>query len=307
MVAQVEASNGPAWTRATERQNITEDARSIRVNNISHCLPIPPARDELQRLSLTLNEMMDRLESAFRRIARFTADASHELRTPVGLIRSTAELASMNSRDDATYRAALQDNLDEAQRMTVVIEDLLMLARADSGDYVGKSSNVDVGESINKAFSRTRVLANAKQIHISVDSPEQCLLAHGDPDALLRLFLILVDNAIKYTQEGGQISATLCRRGAEVWAELRDTGIGISDDDLPYIFERFYRADKARTRDISGAGLGLAIAKCIAEWHNAIIEVESAVGRGSMFRVRFKGIASTSNSDIPCYTMRTIE
>src|SRR5665213_2477585 len=260
---------------------ITEDARLIGAHNISQRLAVPAARDELQRLSLTLNDMMDRLESAFRRITEFTADASHELRTPIGVIRATAEFVLMSSRDEETYRAALRDNLEEAERMTLLIEDLLALARADSGDWPRRHSLVNLGESLAQAFNRTRLLAEARQIQIGINVPEQPLFIHGDSNALCRLFLIFIDNAVKYTPENGRITATLRADRDGAVAEIQDTGIGIAADDIPQIFQRFYRADKARSRNVAGAGLGLSMAEWIAKSHEAVIGVESAPGQGS--------------------------
>jgi heavy metal sensor kinase len=270
---------------------ITEDARLIGAHNISQRLAVPVARDELQRLSLTLNDMMDRLESAFRRITEFTADASHELRTPTGVIRATAEFALMSSRNEETYRAALRDNLEEAERMTLLIEDLLTLARADSGDRPRRSSLVNLGESLTQAFNRGRLLAEARQIEIGIEVPAQPLFIHGDANAVCRLFLIFIDNAVKYTPESGRITATLRADRDGVIAEIQDTGIGIAADEIPHIFQRFYRADKARSRNVAGAGLGLSMAAWIAESHDAAIEVDSAPGRGSTFRVRFRAVA----------------
>ena len=276
---------------------ITEDARLIGAHNISQRLAVPAARDELQRLSLTLNDMMDRLESAFRRITEFTADASHELRTPTGVIRATAEFALMSSRNEETYRAALRDNLEEAERMTLLIEDLLTLARADSGDRPRRYSLVNIGDSLALAFDRGRLMAEGRQIQIGFDVPERPLFIHGDSNALYRLFLILIDNAVKYTPESGRVTATLRADREGAVAEIQDTGIGIAADDIPNIFQRFYRADKARSRNSAGAGLGLSMAAWIAESHDAAIEVDSAPGRGSTFRVRFRAVASPPVSE----------
>ncbi len=277
---------------------ITEDARLIGAHNISQRLAVPAARDELQRLSLTLNDMMDRLESAFRRITDFTADASHELRIPTGVIRATAELALMSSRDEETYRAALRDNLEEAERMTLLIEDLLTLARADSGDRPRRYSLVNIGDSLALAFNRGRLMAEGRKIQIGFEVPERPLFIHGDSNALYRLFLILIDNAVKYTPESGRIAVTLRAGPDGAVAEIQDTGIGIAADDIPNIFQRFYRADKARSGNSAGAGLGLSMAAWIAESHDAAIEVDSAPGQGSTFRVRFRATVLPSVSEL---------
>ena len=267
---------------------ITEEARLITAEHLSRRLAVPAARDELQRLSLTLNEMIDRLQHAFSKITHFTADASHELRTPVSLIRSTAELALMAPRDEEAYRTALRDNLEEAVRMTDLIDDLLTLARADSGDASLRFATLDVAESLQEAFIQAKPLGAANGIDMRLDATEGMMVT-GDSSAVRRLFLILIDNGVKYTPAGGWLSASARYQGDEVIVELRDSGVGISDEDLPNIFERFYRADKARSRTF-GVGLGLSLAKCIATSHDATIEVDSSPGHGSTFRVRFRRV-----------------
>jgi two-component system, OmpR family, heavy metal sensor histidine kinase CusS len=268
---------------------ITEEARLITAENLSRRLAVPAARDELQRLSLTLNEMIDRLQHSFLRITHFTADASHELRTPVSLIRSTAELALMESRNEEAYRAALRDNLEEAVRMTGLIEDLLTLARADSGDASLGLATLNVADSLQEAFIQATPLGAANRIDMRLEVGAERMTVMGDSSSVRRLFLILIDNAIKYTPAGGWLAASARCQNDEVIVELRDNGIGISDRDLPNIFERFYRADRARSRTF-GIGLGLSIAKCIVSSHDATIDVDSAPGHGSTFRVRFRRI-----------------
>ncbi len=268
-------------------QRITDEARLISAEHLSRRLEVPAARDELQRLSITLNEMIDRLQQAFHKITHFTADASHELRTPVSLIRSTAELALMESRDEETYRAALRDNMEEAIRMTALIEDLLILARADSEDASIRMTTVNMAESLQDAFVQAKPIAIANRIDMRLEVAEGRMTVMGDANAVRRLFLILMDNGLKYTPAGGWLSASVRNQGDHVVVELRDSGIGISEEDLPNIFERFYRADKARSRTF-GVGLGLSLAKCIANSHDTDIEVESSLGHGSTFRVRFR-------------------
>jgi heavy metal sensor kinase len=267
---------------------ITEDARLISAEHLSRRLPVPAARDELQRLSLTLNDMIDRLQHAFHKITHFTADASHELRTPVSLIRSTAEFALMAPRNEEAYRTALRDNLEEAVRMTDLIDGLLTLARADSGDASLRFATLNVADSLQEAFLHAKPLGAASGIDMRLEVTEGMMVT-GDSSSVRRLFLILIDNGIKYTPPGGWLSASARHRGDEVIVELRDSGVGISEEDLPNIFERFYRADKARSRTV-GFGLGLSLAKCIASSHGATIEVDSSPGHGSTFRVRFRRI-----------------
>ncbi len=265
---------------------IIEDARSISLGNISRRLLVPATGDELQRLSETLNAMIQRIEFAFRRIVQFTADVSHELRAPIALIRGTAELALIQPRDAASYRAALTDILTEGERTTKLVEDLLTIARADSGTEHLAMTPVDVTEPLLEACSQGALMAGRKNVNFSKAVPGCQALVHGDRDALRRLFLILLDNAVKYTTAGGTVHVALCVTGDAACVSIRDTGIGIANGDLPHIFERFYRADKARQRDSGGVGLGLSIARWIAESHAATIEVESQPGAGANFSVR---------------------
>jgi heavy metal sensor kinase len=267
---------------------ITEEARLITAEHLSRRLAVPAARDELQRLSLTLNDMIDRLQHAFSKITHFTADASHELRTPVSLIRSTAELALMTARDEEAYRTALRDNLEEAVRMTELIDDLLTLARADSGDASVRFATLNVADSLQEAFIQAKPLGVAKRDRHAIGSYRRDD-GKGDSSSVRRLFLILIDNGIKYTPAGGWLAASARHQADEVIVEVRDSGVGISEEDLPNIFERFYRADKSRSRNF-GVGLGLSLAKCIASSHGAAIEVDSSPGHGSTFRVRFRKV-----------------
>jgi heavy metal sensor kinase len=283
------ASAGGYWLsrRALAPINaIIEDARSIGLWNISRRLLVPATGDELQRLSETLNDMIQRLELAFRRITQFTADVSHELRAPVALIRCTAELALIEPRDAPTYRAALTDILLEGERTTKLVEDLLTIARADSGTERMNMILVDLSGPLLDACSQGTLMAERKKVNFSTVVVTHQALVQGDGDALRRLFLILIDNAVKYTPGGGSVKVKLTVNGDAACVSVRDTGIGISGEDLEHIFERFYRADKARQRDSGGVGLGLSIARWIAESHEATINVESRPGGGSDFVVR---------------------
>jgi heavy metal sensor kinase len=265
---------------------IIQDARSIGHHNLSGRLIVPRTGDELQRLSETLNEMMDRLESAFHRITRFTADASHELRSPVAFIRATAEIALLQPRDAEAYRSAVAGMYDEARGMTELIENLLTLARADAGSSQFKMAPLDVREPLRQACSQASACAKGKNIAFSTQLPDAALRVLGDPVALRRLWWILIDNAIKYTPAGGSVDVQLAGAGSFAIVTVRDTGIGIAEEEQQRIFERFYRSDKARQRDSGGTGLGLSIARWIADVHQAGIEVESKPGRGSAFSVR---------------------
>jgi len=264
---------------------ITTTARSISEHSLSRRLASLETGDELQRLAETFNQMMDRLEGAFKRITQFTADASHELRTPTALIRTTAELSLRRDRDNAEYREALGQVLEEAERMGILVDSLMTLARMDSGAEALSFVTVDIASILREASSAGQPLGDAKQIDIRREIPDEPVLVDGDPHALRRLFLILIDNAVKYTPSGGSVSISLQADGNEAIARVRDTGIGISQDDLPFIFDRFYRADKARSRE-TGAGLGLSIARWIAKAHRASIHADTAIGAGSNFEIR---------------------
>jgi heavy metal sensor kinase len=264
---------------------ITKAARTITSTNLSNRLAVPQSRDELQNLSETLNGMLERLEASFRRITQFTADASHELRTPVALMRTTAEISLRKSRPEVEYREALTQILRELEITSALIEKLMLLARADSGVEGLQFAPVDLADTLREACRQGRILAQGKGITLDEES-EAPIGVRGDVHALQRLFLILLDNAVKYTPSGGSITARLATVDGFVVTEIRDTGIGISAADLPHIFERFYRADKARSRELGGAGLGLSIAQWIANAHGGVIEVQSALGQGSVFLLR---------------------
>jgi heavy metal sensor kinase len=266
---------------------ISRAAQSITHQSISSRLSVPQSHDELQRLSETLNDMLGRLEAAFNKIAQFTADASHELRTPVGLMRTTAELALRKPRSEEEYQEALSQILKETERTSVLIEELMLLARADSGIQALNIETLDLAEALREACNEAHGLAEAKQVDFRSEIPLAPVVVEADAHALHRLFLILIDNGVKYTPAHGQVAVSLKASDGFAVTEVRDTGVGIAEADLPHVFERFYRADKARSRDSGGTGLGLSIGRWIVEAHGGKIEVESTVGQGSLFRVRF--------------------
>jgi heavy metal sensor kinase len=265
---------------------IIEDARAFQVHSLSSRLAVPSTGDELQRLSETLNSMLMRIEGSFRKVTQFTADASHELRTPLAIMRTRAELTLRRPRPEAEYRDALEQVLTELERTSELVERLMLLARADSGQPVLNLVLVDLGEILRDTSMQAHLLATEKQIEFSGQIPPKPIWIDADTASLRRLFLILVDNAVKYTSHGGAVALGCEAVGGSAIITVRDNGIGISPDDLPNIFERFYRADKARSRESGGSGLGLAIGLWIAQAHGGTIEAESAAGQGSIFRVR---------------------
>jgi heavy metal sensor kinase len=267
---------------------ITRAAQSIGIQNLSGRLAVPAAGDELQRLSQTWNAMLARLEAAVKRLSQFTADASHELRTPIALIRTTAELTLRRERTPQTYREALRQIVAESERTARLIEDLLLLARADAGLPALPLERLELTPLVRDVCEQGQILAQARQLEISTEVPDEPIYVEANDPALRRLLLLLVDNAVKYTPAGGHITVSLDRDPHGATVAVRDTGIGIPDSALPHVFERFYRVDESRNRDAGGTGLGLSIAKWIAERHNASLEAESVVGQGSTFRVRFR-------------------
>lgn len=270
----------------TPVDEITHTARSIGAQNLSMRLSVPQTRDELERLATTLNEMLSRLDAAFQRITQFTADASHELRTPVSVMRTSAELALRKSRTESEYREALSQILSEAEKVSQLIEQLLLLARADSGPARISTTRANLNEILEKAWRHANILAEAKHLNSEDQTPPAPVWVHGDPALLERLFLILLDNAVKYTPDGGRIELRLSFENDAVVTEIRDTGIGIAPEDIPHIFDRFYRADRVRSRETGGTGLGLAIGRWIADAHGGQIRVQSELGKGSVFQVQ---------------------
>jgi heavy metal sensor kinase len=264
---------------------ITATARSIGERNLGDRLPVPNTNDELRRLSETLNQMLERIERAFLRVTQFTADASHELRTPIALIRTTSELALRKERSEPEYREALDEVHAESVRTTYLIEDLLTLARADAGKARVERTSIDLADVVVEVSEQAQKLAGEKDISLACDVPPKGLTISGDRGTLRRLFFVLLDNAVKYTPRGGHIDVSVCDEAQRAVVEVSDSGIGIHEEDLTHIFERFYRSDKSRSRDSGGAGLGLSIAKWIVESHDGDIRVTSQLERGSTFRV----------------------
>jgi heavy metal sensor kinase len=278
---------------------LVRTARAVSGANLNSRLQKLETGDELQRLSDTLNEMLDRIEQAFLRVTQFTADASHELRTPVSLIRTEAELALRRSRGEAEYLESLRHILIEAERTTVLIEQLLALARTDSGRETLHMQPVNLAQTLSSVAEGWRQVATIRNLQFSVDVPAQDAFVMGDAAALRRLADILLDNAFKYTPAPGSVHLSFEKKGEKAIMALRDSGVGIAEEDQPKVFERFYRADKARSREQGGAGLGLAIAQWIVNQHRGSIAVESRPGHGATFHVELPLIAAPVESPMP--------
>jgi heavy metal sensor kinase len=269
---------------------LTAAVRSITIGNLSGRLPIRSTGDELQRLAETCNDMLARLENAVSRINRFTADASHELRSPLAFIRTVTEYALRHHRLDEETSQVFEDILAESQEAGRLLEDMLMLARADAGRLEVALEPLDLSEVLGEVCEKARALADAK--HQTLHQPpsaERPILIPGDRSSLRRLFWTLLDNAVKYTPEGGDIDVEVRLQGPRVYVRVKDSGIGIPRDKLPRIFERFFRVDASRGQ-AEGTGLGLAIAKWIADAHQASISAQSGEGEGTVFEVVFQAL-----------------
>src|SRR5262249_37774066 len=260
---------------------IIRTAWKIGVENLSRRLEVPRPRDELRRLTETLNAMLGRIETSFRRITQFTADASHDLRTPVAVIRTTAEIALRKNRSEQEYRDALSRILETSVETSGLLENLLTLARADAGAAGLEMHPVDLASHVKKAQERGAILAATKSLSFTSQVPESAVMVRADAIAIDRLLLILVDNAVKYPPPGGHCEIALTASEQEAHIPVKDTGVGIASSELESIFERFPRADKPRSREPAGAGLGLAIARWIPSVHGGSITAESASGNGS--------------------------
>jgi signal transduction histidine kinase len=286
---------------------MTTTARRIEAEHLAQRLGGAEVEDELGRLARTLNEMLARLEAAFAQVRRFSADASHELKTPLTVLKGEIEVALRSPRDPAEYQRVLTSVLEEVESMARLVDDLLLLSRADAGALRWEMEAVELDRLVEEVAKEGEILARGKQVRVSIQALEP-LIVQGDGQRLKQLLRNLVDNGIKYTPPGGHV-ALLLRRvdwsnrqmvdsakpvdqltprpidSAVEWAEIvvQDTGIGIPPEGLPRIFERFYRVDPARSREAGGAGLGLCIAKTIAEAHGGRIEVQSTPGAGSTF------------------------
>ena len=259
--------------------------RIISERNLSKRIEISEAHDELRELGETINAMLGRLESAFTRITRFTSDASHELRTPITVIRTTSEVILDRDRSTEQYKEMVGQILREAESTSALIEQLLTLARADADTEELSLENIDLRAMVEELATGSNALAKNRSINWSAEIPDEPVMILGDRPHLRRLLLILVDNACRYTDRDGSVRLRLAVRGNEAILEVTDTGIGIPADELTHIFDRFYRASNARFFEPDGSGLGLSIAHWIATAHHGILKAQSTVGSGTSMSV----------------------
>ena len=259
-------------------------AREISGISLHRRLEIGNAANELIVLSASFNELLARLDQSFETMRRFVADASHELRTPLSVIRGEADVALAQDRSGASYRESLAIILDESRRLSRLVDDLLNLARADSGHVTLQVQDFYLNDLLAECCRSAQAIAGARRIELECrcvgDAPFR-----GDEELLRRLVMNLLDNAIRYTPPGGKIVATLEVDLSDVRIGIADNGRGIAPEAAPHVFERFYRADEARSRQDGGFGLGLSIVKWVAEAHHGAVELSSQPGAGSAFTV----------------------
>jgi two-component system OmpR family sensor kinase len=262
---------------------MTQAATRIRAEHLGERLRESGIGDELDRLAKTLNGMLERLDDAFRQIRQFSADASHELQTPLTILKGELEVALRAPRGVHDYQVHLQSALEEVDRIADLVDGLLLLSRADAGVLRMDQKPVDLAQVALEVFEQTQILAAAQKVRLEIGKMEPCVIA-GDRDRLQRLLLNLVDNAIKYTPSGGSVEISLSN-DRQACLKVSDSGIGIPQEEQEQIFNRFHRSAEARAMGKGGSGLGLCIARSIAQAHGGHIEVASAPGQGSAFTV----------------------
>ena len=281
-------AGGGGWVLArralTPVDRMTQAAQRISGEHLDERLQETGSGDELDRLAKTLNDMLGRLDDSFHQMRQFSADASHELQTPLTILKGEMEVALRSQRSAEQYQRVLRSGLEEIDRISHLVDGLLLLARADAGVLRLDLRPVDLKELLQEIYEQMKVVADDRSVSLRPSLLEP-VSVQGDREHLRRLLLNLVDNAIKYTPTGGGV--TLSLQSDKEWACLRisDTGVGLSKDQQERIFGRFHRATGARSRDEKGVGLGLSIARSIAEAHRGIIQVESTPGHGSTFTV----------------------
>ena len=265
--------------------NITRKAEGIGAENLSERLPVGETDDEFSRLAIVFNQTFARIEDSFGRLRRFTADASHELRTPLAAIRSIGETALHAPDEQVNSRETIGSILEESDRLRQLIDALLILSRADAGEAALQRETVDLIALVRETVDFLSVLAEEKQQTITISTHGE-IFVQVDRASTRQALTNLLDNAIKYAPAGSVISITADVKGQnQACIEIADNGVGIPEQDLSRIFDRFYRVDKGRSREIGGAGLGLAIAKWAVEINGGRIEVESTINQGSIFRI----------------------
>ena len=272
-------SLAPIASMNTQTQRISAESLSSR-------LDVTSPRDELGRFATTINDLLARLENSFKEQQRFIADASHELRTPLAVLRGETEVALGKTRTLEEYQESLTLIQEEAERLSRIVEDLFILARQPIQVPTALiKESVSLTKVVADCARAAQVLADRKGVRLKLESDSPAIALNADEELLKRMILNLLDNAVKYTPEGGEISLALARENGHAEIVVRDTGIGILETDQQRVFDRFYRVDKARSRALGGAGLGLSIVRCIVEAHRGQIRIQSTPHHGSTFTV----------------------
>jgi len=274
---------------------MTRKARQISAENLGERLPVVNPEDELGRLATVMNSMLERLQRAFEELRRFTADAAHELRTPLTAIRSVGEVGMQNHKSPEEYREIIGSMLEETDRLSRLVDNLLFLTRADASRITLNREEVRLLDEISRVAELLQPLAEEKDQRISVEG-QKTVRVSVDRLVFREALINILDNAIKYSPRGGRISVRVSpgpKDGGVV--EISDNGPGIPPEHRAKIFERFYRVDKGRSRAMGGTGLGLSIARWAVEVHGGHIELESQVGKGSTFRIVLPGLPGNSS------------
>jgi heavy metal sensor kinase len=272
-------------------------AEQMSMQNLEARLPVLPTGDALQRLSLSLNHLLSRLRDSVRASRRFLADASHELRTPLTVIKGELQEIVAGDAVGSAVRERIGSVLEEVARLEHLVSGLLVLSRLDAGDAKREWYDVDLAALSASTAEQMRLMAEDRGIQLQTSGLEP-LIVRGDRGRLKQVIVNLLDNAIRFTPRGGTVTLRSFREGDEEVLEVHDTGVGIPAAALPHVFERFYRVDEARSRDEGGAGLGLSIAQSICAAHGAKIEVDSEIGLGSRFRLRFARLPSSGGREL---------
>jgi heavy metal sensor kinase len=265
--------------------NLSQKAAAITQHSLSERLPVVRTGDALERLSVSLNLMISRLEDAINSSKQFVADASHELRTPLAVLRGELENLAQDTQLKPPTRETLGSALEEVDRLAEIVEGLLALSRLDTGEAQAEWVRFDLAALVATTADQMSLLAEDKHITVTCDSAAPVLI-EGDRARLKQVVVNLLDNAIKYTPNGGRIRLEIAQEEGSAVLDVTDNGIGIPPEALPHVFKRFFRVDGARSRDQGGAGLGLSIVKSICDAHGARVEVSSTPGQGSRFRIR---------------------
>jgi heavy metal sensor kinase len=261
---------------------IINTIRQITAKNLKLRIDIPESKDEVRKLADTFNEMLERLETSFFSQKQLVEDLYHELKTPLSIIRGEIEVTLKKERDGATYKSILTSNIEEIDKLSKIIENLLMISKFESKLIVFNIEKININEIINEIIGTFNILTEPKRIKINVDE-EKHIVISGDLKQIKTLFINLIDNCIKYNKDGGRIDIRIYKEQTYAHIEISDTGYGIPEKELPYIFDRYYRAIK--TKKMIGAGLGLNISKSIIDAHNGKIDVVSRVNEGTKFSI----------------------